>query len=189
MIILDSALPCYAQVRREAMAAEFIDWQGHDGQVYKRVCLTEVPGLQWLIESVYGTVEMLGMGYRLNYAGEMPNQSIHSDLGWGTHAAVVYLCEGYGGTAFWKHRATGATRIDVGDVELMEALGDSWERPEDWQMIDLCPLVPNRAVFYEGALFHSRWPFEAFGDNPSNGRLIAVAFFTPKDGNGSESNA
>ena len=35
-------------------------------------------------------------------------------------------------------------------------------------------------VIYDGSLFHSRWPFEAFGTGPQDGRLILVAFFTPK---------
>lgn len=39
----------------------------------------------------------------------------------------------------------------------------------------------GRLVIYESALFHSRWPFEAFGTDPESGRLIAVAFFTPRD--------
>jgi hypothetical protein len=35
-------------------------------------------------------------------------------------------------------------------------------------------------VIYESALFHSRWPFAAFGKGFSDGRLIACAFFTPR---------
>jgi hypothetical protein len=163
-----------------ALAADFIDWQGHDGQVYKRVCLKPVPGLQESIERVYGPVEMFGQGYRLNFAGEMPNQSIHSDLGWGTHAAVIYLCDGPGGTAFWRHIKTGATRIDVGDHELFDAIGGDWELEQAWSMVGLAELAYNRAVLYDNALFHSRYPFEAFGTDQHNGRLIAVAFFTPE---------
>lgn len=168
-------------VRNDALQAEFIDWQGHDGQVYKRVCLKPVPGLQEAIEGVYGPVEMFGQGYRLNFAGEMPNQSIHSDLGWGTHAAVIYLCDGPGGTAFWRHIKTGSNRIDVGDQDLFEAIGSDWELEGAWSMVGLAELAYNRAVLYDNALFHSRYPFEAFGSNEHDGRLIAVAFFTPEN--------
>jgi hypothetical protein len=180
ILIVDDFLADPNAVRNDALQSDFIDWQGHDGQVYKRVCLKPVPGLQEAIESVYGPVEMFGQGYRLNFAGEMPNQSIHSDLGWGTHAAVIYLCEGPGGTAFWRHSKTGATRIDAGDHELFDAIGGDWELEQAWSMVGLAELAYNRATLYDNALFHSRYPFEAFGTDQHSGRLIAVAFFTPE---------
>ena len=180
MLTIDAFLPNPDEVRRHALASEFIDWDGFDGQVYRRVCLTDVPGLRERIEAELGPVQMLGMGYRLNYAGEMPNNAVHSDMGWGTHALVLYLCDGEGGTAFWRHRGTGATRIDAGDSALLDAIGDDWERQEPWQRVGLARLRFNRAVIYESALFHSRWPHAAFGNTPETGRLIAVAFFTPE---------
>lgn len=178
--VVDDFLPEAEAVRAEALEAPYIDWTGFDDEVYRRICITDVPGLREAIERVCGPVEMLGMGYRLNFGGEMPNAAIHSDMGWGTHAAVVYLSEGEGGTAFWRHRATGAHRIDPGDVALWELVRDDWNRAEAWEQVDCVPMKFNRAAIYEGALFHSRWPFAAFGTGPDDGRLIAVAFFTPR---------
>jgi hypothetical protein len=178
--VIDGFLPDVAAVRAHALAADYVDWPGYDGEVYKRVALTPVPGLLEAIQSVMGPVEMLGMGYRLNYAGELPNQAIHSDLGWGSHALVLYLCDGPGGTAFWRHSPTGATRIDPGDSALFERIGADWDDESRWEMTHIAPLKLNRAVIYESALFHSRHPFAAFGDCPDSGRLIAVAFFTPE---------
>ncbi|SDQ42043.1 DUF6445 family protein [Pseudoxanthomonas sp. CF125] len=180
MRIFDHFLADPLTVREEGLAAPYIDWEGHDGQVYKRVCLTAVPGLQECIEAEIGPVDMLGMGYRLNFAGELPNAAIHSDLGWGTHALVLYLCDGVGGTAFWRHKATGATRIDPGDFDLWQAVKGDWDNEDAWDQIGLCEMQFNRAVIYEGANFHSRYPFAAFGTGPEDGRLIAVAFFTPR---------
>lgn len=180
MIVIDDFLPNARAARGLALQADYIDWAGHDGEVYKRVALVDVPGLREGIEAVMGPVTMLGMGYRLNYAGELPNQAIHSDLGWGTHAAVLYLSEGEGGTAFWRHNGTGAHRIDQGDVDLFHAIGDDWNDASHWELVDMVGMQANRAVIYESALFHSRYPFAAFGTGPDNGRLIAVAFFTPE---------
>lgn len=180
MLVLDGFLPDAEAARAHALEADYVDWPGYDGQVYKRVSLTPVPGLLEAIEAVMGPVDMLGMGYRLNYAGELPNQAVHSDLGWGTHALVLYLCDGPGGTAFWRHKATGAYRIDPGDTELFERIGSDWDDESNWEQVGLCPIKLNRAVIYESAVFHSRHPFAAFGDCPENGRLIAVAFFTPR---------
>lgn len=180
MYMLEDFHPAIDEVRAHALNQTFIDWTGYDEQVYKRVCITEVPLLHQILEDLFGEITMLGMGYRLNYAGEVPNQAIHSDLGWGTHALVLYLSEGPSGTAFWKHLPTGTERIDVGNVELFKQVTEDWDKEDKWVTTHCIPMKYNRAIIYESALYHSRFPFEAFGDSPENGRLIAVAFFTPK---------
>lgn len=179
MIVIDNFLP--PAVRDAGLCAPFVDWPAPDGEVYKRVALVEVPGLQQAIEKAMGPVDMLGMGYRLNYGGELPNAAVHSDLGWGTHAAVVYLSDGLGGTAFWRHRATGAEAIDVGDEALWVAVRNDWNNEAAWEMTQLAEMKLGRGVLYESRRFHSRYPFAAFGTGPSDGRLVAVAFFTPKE--------
>lgn len=180
MLIIDNFLPDAQAVRAAALCAPYIDWPDADGTVYKRVCLTDVPGLRERLEGAIGPVEMLGTAYRLNFGGELPNAAIHSDVGWGTHALVLYLSEGEGGTAFWRHRKTGAHRIGPGDHAILEQVSGDWDDASKWEQVALCPIKFNRAVIYESALFHSRWPFPAFGDTPETGRLIAVAFFTPE---------
>src|SRR5690606_20663050 len=114
----------FLDAREDALRSEFADFDAPDGETYRRVCIKEVPGLREAIERAVGPVDMLGMGYRLNYAGELPNTAIHSDLGWGTHAAVVYLCDGPGGTAFWRHKGTGdrkSTRLNSSHVKISYA--------------------------------------------------------------------
>lgn len=180
MKVIDDFLPDAAGVRAAALSAPYVDWEGHDGEIYKRICITEIPGLQERVEQEFGPVEMLGMGYRLNYGGELPNAAIHSDLGWGTHALVLYLSDGPGGTAFWRHKATGAHRIDPGDEALFEIVRHEWDDASKWEQISMAEMKLGRAVLYESALFHSRYPFEAFGTDAESGRLIAVAFFSPR---------
>lgn len=165
-------------VRDHALSVPFFDYLAQDGEVYKRVWIGEVPGLLEAIEAQMGPVDMLMMGYRLNFNGEMPNCAVHSDLGWGTHALVLYLCDGEGGTAFWKHKGTGTTRYSP---DLYEMVSADCDDESAWEKVGQCDLAMGRAVIYESALFHSRYPFSAFGDRPENGRLVAVAFFTPKE--------
>lgn len=179
-LVLDNFLPDPQAARSAALAAPYQDWPGPDGEVYRRVALVDVPGLRDGIERAMGPVQMLGMGYRLNFGGELPNAAIHSDLGWGTHAAVLYLSDGPGGTAFWRHKATGAHRIDAGDVGLFEQVRHDWNAADRWERTHLAEMKLGRAVIYESTLFHSRWPFQAFGTDAESGRLIAVAFFTPE---------
>lgn len=174
--IFDDFLPHVDAMRDQALASPFVDLE-HDGEIYKRVWIGEVPGLQDAIEDKIGPVQMLGMGYRLNFDGELPNARIHSDLGWGTHAAVLYLSEGDSGTAFWEHIPSGSKAIHAGDVALFEQLKDDWNDADQWRQLSFVPMKLNRALIYESALFHSRYPFEAFGTGPQDGRLVAVAFF------------
>lgn len=178
--IVDKFLPNAEAVRQEALDSKFIDWPAPDGEVYKRVCVTEVPGLQDAIEKVMGPVEMLGMGYRLNYNLEEPNHAIHSDLGWGTHAAVVYLSDGPSGTAFWRHKETNTTSISKGQLELLSAIKDDWNNEEKWDIESYVNMEFNRGIIYESKNYHSRYPFQAFGWDAESGRLVAVAFFNLK---------
>lgn len=177
MRIIDDFLPDASAVREEGLRAPFEDFAAHDGEVYKRVALVEVPGLLDAIEREMGPVQMLGMGYRLNFDGETPNAAVHSDIGWGTHAMVLFLSEGEGGTAFWRHKATGAERLAFGDVPLLEKVQGDWNDESAWEMVGLAEIRLGRALIFESELFHSRYPFAAFGNGAADGRLIAVAFF------------
>lgn len=179
--VFDDFLPDFDAVRAQAIDAPFFDHLAGDGEIYKRVWIGEIPGLQKSIEDKLGPVDMLGMGFRLNYDGERPNAAVHSDLGWGTHALVLYFNEGPGGTAFWKHKATGARTIYVGDHELLAKVAPDWNDEAAWDLRELVTIKPNRALIYRSALFHSRYPFAAFGATPENGRLIAIAFFNLKE--------
>lgn len=180
LVVVDDFHPYPQALRDHALHQKYEDWPGPDGEIYKRICINEVPGLRHLIEKVMGPVDMLGMAYRLNYNGETPNASIHSDLGWGTHALVLYLSTGLSGTAFWRHRNTGADNISPGDTWLFEQVCHDWNDESKWDIRHFVRMQFNRALIYESRLFHSRFPFEAFGTDPKDGRLIAVAFFTPK---------
>lgn len=147
-------------LRKRALAKTYKDFKSHEGATYKRVAVDEIPGLTERVEHFMGPVLMLGMGYRLNFNNELPNNSRHVDTGWGTHALVLYLSERKGpgvttGTAFW----------------------DSVE--DDANMVDICEEKLGKAVIYRSDQPHSRWPLEAYGTCPGDGRLIAVAFFTP----------
>lgn len=141
---------------------DFNEVKAFDGEAYKRVFPYHLKEVDAFLENFYGPIAMLGSGFRLNFGNELPNNAIHVDEGWGTHALVLYL---------------SIAPIDV----LLEGTGTAfWEDGEG-----INPKFPdrvvdemfNRAVVYNSNIPHSRWPFEAYGDNPGNGRLIYVAFF------------
>ena len=82
---------------------------------------------------------------------------------------------------FSQNPALAQALIDTGDADLLARLKGDWDKPDRWDMTALAEMKLGRGVLYESALFHSRWPFAAFGDSPDTGRLIAVAFFTPRE--------
>ena len=178
--VIDDFHPFPEAIREWALHQEYVDFLGPDGVLYKRVCLIEVPGVTEMLQGVLGPVHIVAMFLRLNYEGEGTSSLIHTDLGLGSHAFVLYLNDGPSGTAFWKHKETGTICLNVGDDWLYEKVCKDWDRENAWERIRYVEMKFNRLVMYESHLFHSRYPFTAFGNSPENGRLIVAGFFTPR---------
>ena len=176
VVVIDDFFPNFERVRNHAILSEFYDWLAPDGAVYKRISMLHVPDLLDTLTNNLGGIKIILSGYRLNYEGEPPNQAIHSDLGFGTHVVVVYLNEGDSGTAFWEHKETKVVELTF-DHDLVVQTAADCDNPEAWEQRTVIPTKNNRAVVYKASLFHSRFPFEAFGNTPEDGRLIAIAFF------------
>ena len=176
VVVIDDFFPNFERVRNHAILSEFYDWWAPDGALYKRITMLHVPDLLDTLNKNLGDVKILLSGYRLNYEGEPPNQSIHSDLGFATHVLVVYLNEGKSNTAFWEHKETGTQELNF-NSELIERTAADCDNVDAWEQRSLIPTKKNRAIIYKSSLFHSRFPFEAFGSSPEDGRLIAIAFF------------
>lgn len=97
---------------------------------------------------------------------------IHTDEGLGTHAGIFYLTDGQAGegTAFWKHRLTGAENRDP--VAAMDGMDES-----KWTLTQLVQSKRNRLLLFPTDAFHSRYPFQPL----SGMRLVQTAFFTIKE--------
>ena len=87
------------------------------------------------------------------------------------YTAIIYLtvpehCQG--GTAFFRHRATGRIR---GEPQERYPYADAAE----WEEVYRVPMQFNRLILYPGRLFHSPCaPF--FGEDIANGRLTQNLF-------------
>lgn len=176
-LVIDNFFEDFDRVLTHAKTSEFYDWVGPDGIVYKRVSLSRVPTLADMLQRYLGNIEILGAGYRLNYNDELPNTLIHTDVGWGTHALVVYLNAPDSGTAFWQHKILGIESLDTPTQALIDQLADGWDAPDHWEQTRYVEGKPNRGVVYNSSWFHSRFPFQASGNTPDDGRLVVVAFF------------
>lgn len=181
--IFDDFLPNPESFRQKALRSAYQDLKSPDGETYRRVC--PIPGR--LVEGALGRVlgfpvevslfgESLAV-LRCNFRGEAPNQSIHADSLYSSLAGVLYLNhddQARGGTAFWKHRATGLTAWPTSDQELTDAgldvtmpgltlqqaqelVSADWEAPSKWIMVGMAPMKRGRLVVYPTSMFHSRW--------------------------------
>lgn len=185
--VVDNFLDDPHSVRYKALRASYSDRVLQDGQLYKRISETHIPEVVDALNRHMGRpISLLGMAFRLNYEGEPPNIDVHSDMGWGKYALVLYLSEDarwqeggdIRGTAFHTHIPSGADRLRPGDDATFKAVKPDWNNPEAWQLDAVAEGRFNRAVIYRSELFHSRWPIEAFGTTPQDGRLTLVAFFS-----------
>src|SRR5699024_10864720 len=99
------------EIRDRALDKTYIDLHTDEGETYNRVVVADIPEWTKSLEELCGSILMLGMRFRLNYKGEFLNHAIHIDEGWGTHAGVLYLSTGGGGTAFWL--STGPNSVEI----------------------------------------------------------------------------
>ena len=175
VLIIDNAVPDPIALRIRALQAPFADLEIPGDGVYPRSCIVQIPELVEEVERTLGRkLSTVGTGFRLCYGGEVPQSFVHADTAYGTISAVLYLtlpdhCEG--GTAFWKHKFTGLESTELGGSP------NDWKDPDMWEQARLVDMQFNRLVVYPSNRFHSRWPQEAFGTGPENGRLTAVGFF------------
>lgn len=179
---VDDFIPDIDKVRWQGIKAPFQDRVMKDGVKYKRVAEAIIPSVVDALSRELGRpIQLEAMGFRLNYAGELPNQAIHSDTGWGTYAMTLCLdshAPAGNGTAFWTHLTTGADRIPLNDLDTMFAVADDANHPDAFEQHHFEEAKYNRATIYRSELLHSRYPFTAYGSTPEDGRLTLVAFFS-----------
>jgi hypothetical protein len=127
--------------------------------------------------------------FRLSFLGDPGESFIHFDpAGW---AGIVYLNEPAhcaGGTALWRHRATGLEQFpfeswaNYGFPSQLEAW-KSMVRVDGndvgkWDLVQFVPARYNRLLLFNSQLFHSHMPRQNFGTSIETARLIQV-FFLP----------
>lgn len=183
------------EVRVAVINGVFETKQGPDGALYTGISTYPVNHWYDLIAKHIGhkIVPRLSC-FRLNLAGELPHSWVHSDDICAKYASVLYLNraeQAFGGTAFWKHKNLGINRMPS-DQELVHHGVDvpefhrnmtrDWKSLQLWKMERFVGMQFNRFVTYPTSLFHSRYPFEAFGHGPSDGRLIWICFYDLVEG-------
>ena len=125
---------------------------------------------------------------RLTFASDRGRGRVHVDEShW---SGILYLSspdDCFGGTEFFRHRATGIDRFPFTRKELdahgfattAEAHAALIERDgtdeSAWEPLMSVPMRFNRLLLLRPWLFHTAGP--GFGDRPDNGRLVYLMFF------------
>ena len=52
-----------------------------------------------------------------------------------------------------------------------------WKDLTYWQQYGMAGMKFNRFISYPTAMFHSRYPFEGFGETPEEARLVWSVFY------------
>lgn len=132
-----------------------------NGKTYTGFCNALLP-VKGLMEDVLGLKIAIQLGHIRKGNKNTPlTHFIHADNYGCNRAFVLFFnepdCDT--GTAFWRHKELGIDRLPEDcSPELFTRLDDDIKNPDLWEIIDYIPVKKNRAVFFNGLLFHSRFP-------------------------------
>lgn len=99
---------------------------------------------------------------------------IHSDVNEGEYTLIIFLNEVNvkNGLAFWEHESgvSSATKENV-----LGFFADTNDLSK-WSEPVVVPAEYNRAVIFDAAQFHSRWPANGWDIGTDTARLVKVLF-------------
>lgn len=181
VLIADDFCEHAQAVRKYAMGLDYGP-QEHKGHVYNGIGMGQVDMSEYLSEAVGWPVAQELSFFRLGVEGDQQPTYIHSDAVCSRFACVWYLTPAdlcRGGTAFWRHKELGWNALPPEGVDraMAEKINNDGMIEELWELESLAKMWWNRAVIYPSALFHSRYPQQAFGSGVDDGRLIWCCFF------------
>lgn len=204
LLIVDHVLDDPEALVAEALSADYYVpehtyYPGVNARLPEAYYQPLLAGLRAPLEKAFGVSPRAGLDYFGFFAlatqqasGARPIQKIphHDSPEPGRLAMVHYLCRGpYGGTGFFRHKATGFESIDLGrhegylarvGTELDQAVpAESYagEGTAGFELIDYAELVFNRLIIYRSHVLHSGLLGSApLPDDPGTGRLTANGF-------------
>jgi hypothetical protein len=193
LLIVDDFLNNPEELRRQALALEYPEQQGHFPGRNSRQRL-EIAGLTESVSQIVG--ERLVPAprpqshakCRLTLAADEGLGRVHIDVSY--WSGILYLSrpeDCRGGTEFFRHRKTGSDRFPLTQHELAATGFSTFEdahrglvdeqgtTADAWEPIMTVPMRFNRLVLLRPWLWHTAGP--GFGDVPDNARLVYLMFF------------
>lgn len=179
LITVDNFFDDFDSIREKVLTRDFSDgFNTADGVTYPHLS-TDIPKClnDQIVESIGSPVEQF---LRMSPSGVIAPHPIHSDTLQSEVTLLVYFNappDGVSaGTAIVKHKETGLIETPRNQEEL-SIWQASYQRPDDWEIVHLFEMVPNRAVMFDSRLMHMAMPVDGFGETPADARLIYGAFF------------
>ncbi len=156
-----------------------------DGVTYPLIC-TDIPTLisnevkVKLGEFWPGGINVHTMFLRLSPEGAPVPHQAHTDSTMGQYSLMVYLNQrrhAKGGTSLLRHRENGMVRDPLDEEQTKLWLRDM-NTPEQWEVVGMCPMAPNRGFIFPANRFHRAEPVGGFGKTARDARLVLTAFFS-----------
>lgn len=123
------------------------------------------------------------MFLRLSPEGvDAPHQA-HTDVTMGKFGMLLYLNRNehcLGGTSFVYHKQSGLAYNPINELQQTIWEG-STNSPNSWGVLDICPMIPNRALVFNTDRMHRAEPVGGFGEGNESARLVLVMFFDADD--------
>jgi hypothetical protein len=183
ILVMDNVVPSNEldSLRQDALAQNFNDVE-YDSHIFPGIG-TALPfsKMEATVSQLVGSpIEVEMSFWKMGLAGENAPTWIHADSGCSQLAAIYYLSDSPGGTAFWKHKETGWLEIPKetdNAMEVADLLHRDTHNEAAWEQTDFIKGFKNRLVIYSSKVFHSRYPQEEKATTKEDGRLTWVCFF------------
>jgi hypothetical protein len=196
IMVVDDFLNRPEEIRQKALQ---LDYPPQQGQFPGRNSAQrlDLPGLTEAVSALVGEPLIPAprpqshAKCRLTLAKDEGLGRVHIDVSY--WSGILFLSrpqDCFGGTEFFRHKATNTDRFPLTNDELAatgfstfdEAHKGIVERDgtnEDaWEQISTVPMRFNRLLLLRPWLWHTAGP--GFGDSPENGRLVFLMFFLLK---------
>ena len=194
LLVIDDFHPDPAALRASVVNSEFKTEKYADGAIYTGISHHQDPLIPELISAAFGGVPVIPRisVFRVSYENEVPHNFVHSDGICSRWAGLLYLntpeqCRAHpSGTAFFRHQGLDIdampedpelARLGLDPAAVRRKIEADWLDSAPWAMSGFVGMKWNRFVSYPTSRFHTRYPHEAFGKTPDDGRLILACFF------------
>lgn len=157
------------------------------GKDFTGVCDATLP-VKPLMEEALGHKIAVSLGILRKGTTSLPlTHYIHADNYDARGVMVLYFNKPKyeTGTAFWRHKELGLTRLaeDTSD-KLFKRLDKDIKNPDLWEMTAYVPVEANRAVFFDSKMFHSRYPEHLPQQSEDDPRYSLVTSYYPLNEDG-----
>ncbi len=200
LVVIDDFHPEFERLRAAALSAEFGAHARHYPGLQAPADPRHLGAVGAVLEQVFREqfgitrgVDLVQCAYSLVTTPEAELSPMqrrpHIDTPDPGRIALLHYLSGAetGGTAFYRHRATGLDVLDARSfAQFREAIADETPKPgymrgsdDHFELLDVVEARPNRAVLYRSRILHSgHIPDDLpFLPDPAEGRLTVNSFF------------